>query len=60
MRRLILATLAVLSLTACDTTAPKPVGVGGGVDDLRRSPCSKVSSAARPCTPASQRWGADV
>jgi hypothetical protein len=60
MRRLILATLAVLSLSACETTGPKPVGIGTGVDELRRSPCVKASTSARPCAPVLQQWGRDV
>ncbi len=60
MRRLFLTSIIFLALVGCSTDAPKPVGVGSGVDELRRSPCSKVSTAGKPCTLVRQHWEAAV
>lgn len=60
MRRFFFASLTLFALAACGTDAPKPVGVGSGVDDLRRSPCSKVSTVAKPCAPVQQHWEARI
>lgn len=38
--RIILATIALLSLAACTSAQPTPIGIGTGVNDLKRSPCA--------------------
>ena len=42
-------------LAGCGTSSDRPVGIGRGVDDLKRSPCA--SAAGGPCTVVPQDYG---
>lgn len=43
MKKLFLVSMFALVLTGCgSTTVPEPIGIGGDVDELKKSPCACI------------------
>lgn len=51
MKRILLLTLLLSLLAACSGTGAVPIGTGGDMDELRKSPC-----ACGPVIPEHSQW----
>ena len=51
MQRILLLTFLLSLLAACSGTSGVPIGAGGDMDELRKSPC-----ACGPAIPEKSQW----